>query len=435
MLLSYKKILIGGFFLCLSFFPFSPLVSQIEAQNKNRNAQGNEGSKLQDVQNPLGVYVLTIEVGDSLDSIWSWWGHTALLVRDKKRNIDIVFDYGVFESLGLQFLYDYLNDKPVFLLGVSSLQKTLRKYSRERRTIWSQQILAEPGKLDALYQKLLTNARPQNRNYVYHHYYNNCTTKVRDIIDEFVFENKLHQKYSHKIGEKSIRYKALSQPASFPPLYFILSLFVGYNIHERHSIWQDMILPIDLMQSLENYHYQPQEIPGKKEAAIGPVQTLWEDPNPKASKNFLGPWLVFGFFVTLWIFVFYIFPWAFPKKRLSSFLRISGWWLFYLPSGIVGLLLVYVYINNSSGPFGYETIGYNFHLHLLHPFYLFLPLSRPFLKKKNHKIWLGMHRALLFWTGAGIAISLILAYYALPALLAAFCMQSLLFLQVRKNQL
>ncbi len=414
-------------------------------------------------QKDLSIYLLTVERGTELGAIWSWWGHTAILVRREQANTNIVFDYGLFEGVGLQFFYDQLNNKPVFLLGINSLQNTLSKYKAERRSVWAQRIIAPPQKLNAIYQSLIMNAKPENRNYIYHHFYNNCTTKVRDLLDEVIFDKNLQTKYSQIIGQESIQSKILSKTVHFPPLYFILNLFAGPNIHKEHSTWQDMILPTDLMNTLEQYQK------GKEKPSVGPIIALSgndyvQKTNEIYSALFSFSWLWFLLFFLLWLLLFY----AFPSMKIETgkietgkietgkietgkietgkietgiftkinptidFLRKMGWWLFYLPLGIFGLLFFYLYFNNPTNPFGYKTSGYNFHLHLIHPFYLLLPIAWIFLRKKKSIAWFRLHRFFLLWTEFGILLAVFLAPYSLPTLFFGFFIQRMLLSQIKR---
>ena len=451
------------FWIALFVFVFylteSPGLAVLRAEQSqlylSTNSELPQGLDVQEKDEPLAVYLLTIEpASGDLSLFWSWWGHTALLVRDQEKNLDLVFDYGLFENIGSSFLYHYLKGDPVFLLGIDSLANTLSRYRAQKRTVYAQRLHAKEQNLKVLYQNLIINAQPQNRKYVYHHYYNNCTTKVRDIIDKFLFDNALHEKYSQLKGKESIAKKALAPNLNWPPLFILFSSAVGYSLDTIHNSWQDMFLPIDLMQALDIYgldakdsdkksvdslgkEVQAQKLsakPKSKEASVAPRHVLWQAPQLPPEKSFIFSWLFFIVFFLLWLFIFYLYPLFYPKKKLSSFLSVLGWWLCYLPLSLTALFLSYTYFVASSSPFGYQTVGYNFGLHALNPLLFFLLIAWPFCRKnKRAKLWFALHRAFLLFLEVGCVLALFLASYVLPLLIIVLCIQRMLLIQVKRG--
>ena len=401
-----------------------------------------QGLGAQKKNEPLAVYLLTIEPGWDLSMLWSWWGHTAVLVRDQERDMDLVFDYGLFENLRPDFLYRYLKGQPVFLLGVDPLANTLHRSRIQKRTVYAQAFYAKEEKLRAFYQKLAINAQPQNRKYVYHHYYNNCTTKVRDIIDESLFDRALYRKYSQLKRKESIRKRAAAPALGWPPIFVLFNSAVGYSLDTNYNYWQGTFLPVDLMQALERYRLDMLAMPAgqrSKTAGIGQRRVLWQSPLSSHEESFislLGSWLFFIIFVSLWLFVFYLYPLLYPKKKLSIFLSVAGWWLCYLPLSLIALFLSYIYFGDSSSSFGYQTAGYNFSVHAFNPLLFFLVIVWPFCRKgKRAKLWFSLHRAFLLFLEVGCVLALFLASYVLPLLIIVLCLQRTILIQVKRGAL
>ena len=403
-----------------------------------------QGLGVQKKNEPLAVYLLTIEPGWDLSMLWSWWGHTAVLVRDQERDIDLVFDYGLFENFRYDFLYRYLKGNPVFLLGVDPLANTLRRYRVQKRTVYAQALYAKEEKLRAFYKKLAINAQPQNRKYVYHHYYNNCTTKVRDLIDESLFDGALHRKYSQLERKESLRKRAAAPGLGWPPIFILFNSAVGYDLDAIYDYWQAMFLPVDLMQALEGYRLDMLAMPAgqrSKRAGIGQRRVLWQSPMSSSSHeesfvSLLRSWLFFIIFVSLWLFVFYLYPLLYPKKKLSIFLSVVGWWLCYLPLSLIALFLSYIYFSDASSSFGYQTVGYNFSVHAFNPLLFFLVIVWPFCRKgKRAKLWFSLHRVFLLFLEVGCVLALFLASYVLPLLVTVLCMQRIILIQVKRGSL
>ena len=409
--------------------------SSVEFSPQSKFLEGLEPLKKSE---PLAVYLLTVDPGLGFRLFWSWWGHTAILVIDQEKDFELVFDYGLFEDIGPAFLYHYLIGKPNFVLGIDSLKNTLWRYQVQKRRVYAQRLYAKESRIRSFYQRLLWNAQPQNRSYVYHHYHDNCTTKPRDLIDRFFFNASLSKKYSQIEEEKSIRELVLEPAYSIPPIFAAFSLVVGYKIDQRRSSWEGMFLPQRLMQRLEQYRInrakEKSKVIGQTRLLSPPSLLPYQKRLPSSASVYLS-WLFFIFSILLFLFVFYLYPVLYPNKKFSLLLARLGWYFCFLVLGLLGFLINYIYFIQSVSPFGFETIGYNFSLHALHPFLLILPLALPFCRKKKPKLWFSLHRLILLFLEIGSVLALFLALYALPFLLIVLCMQRLILIQVKRGLL
>ncbi len=421
--------------LCL---PSKALLSAPEQSKATANQRPTKTS-------PIEIHILTIDRGEGLDILWSWWGHTAVWVRDNEKDLDLVFDYGIFAGVGPQFLYNYLfKGLPAFFLGVDYLASNLARNKAQGRRVRAQKLIGNTDQLRQLYHKLLVNARPENRAYHYHHFYNNCTTKIRDLLDEF-FGQALSNKYRKLSATKNLRELGSAPTIDYPPVWLIAHIMSGYTLNQNHyNQWQTMFIPENLLQALaelEKYDNEPK---------VGPIHTLWQDPARKQQiANFpsitkiVSAWILFVCVISLWIFILYIYPLYFPNKPLAHLSRVLGWWLCYLPLGILGLVFTHIYFHQGSASFGYQTVGYNFSLHGLHPLNLILCLAWFFLRKKKHQamnqqkqLWFWLHRSLLLIAELGAVLALLFANFAvLPSLGIIILMQRLIVMQIKRGYL
>lgn len=125
------------------------------------------------------VSLLTCSPGDEL---YTSYGHSAIRVSDKNLNIDVVFNYGTFDFGTPYFYLKFLNGTLDYMLSTSDYCRFLEVYRREGRGVAERELLLsskEKAEIEAL---LIENRRPENRFYRYDFFFDNCATRIRDIV-------------------------------------------------------------------------------------------------------------------------------------------------------------------------------------------------------------------------------------------------------------
>ena len=127
------------------------------------------------------VSLLTCSPGDE---VYAFFGHTALRYCNPDKDLDLVFNYGVFDFSAPGFVAKFVLGETDYLLGIVEYPYFIQEYAMRGSGV-VEQVLA----LDSLQQEkfldiLRDNYRPANRVYRYNYFYNNCTTKARDVVEE-----------------------------------------------------------------------------------------------------------------------------------------------------------------------------------------------------------------------------------------------------------
>jgi len=118
---------------------------------------------------------------------WQTFGHTTLRVIDSEKtgiHRDIVYNYGTFDGFDGNFELQFLTGTMTYFLDVVYFNNFIREYEQTGRGVIEQEILLTPGQKEHLISRLEENALLKNRSYRYDVFYNNCCTKVRDLIEE-----------------------------------------------------------------------------------------------------------------------------------------------------------------------------------------------------------------------------------------------------------
>lgn len=196
---------------------------------------------------PDRVSVLTMGPGEHP---FARFGHNALLVEWRTRYPARVYNYGTFSFDGLEGIRDFMAGNFRYWLSVSSFPGTLQAYARQGRSVVAQELDLTKSELAELGRALELNARPENAAYDYDYYYDNCSTRVRDVVDRAVggiIKNQIRD-----AGRLTFREHTLRLTADGFWIYFGLDIALGPKTDAPTSRWDETFIPEELQKSLRN---------------------------------------------------------------------------------------------------------------------------------------------------------------------------------------
>jgi hypothetical protein len=141
----------------------------------------------------MEISLLTCAPGTELYSIF---GHTAIRVRDARRGMDIVYNYGTFDDTDPLFYAHFTRGIMNYSLSAETFDDFMMEYQYEHRDCVAQILDLTCQEKNLLYESLRTNTLEENRFYAYHFHTDNCTTRAGRIIeantrDSVVYKNIL----------------------------------------------------------------------------------------------------------------------------------------------------------------------------------------------------------------------------------------------------
>jgi hypothetical protein len=197
----------------------------------------------------LEVYVLTFSPGDHP---FYKFGHNAIYIRDPEsrdpRKRDLVYNWGTFTFGDPALLPKFLMGRFMYWLSIQSLDSTKRVYQRENRSIDIQELDLSPAQKLELKRRVDENAKQENRYYKYDYYRDNCSTRVRDMIDG-VLEGRL-KAVSSDPARLSYRDHTLRLTADFVSVNLFLGVAMGEFIDRPIQQWDEAFIPMELQSSL-----------------------------------------------------------------------------------------------------------------------------------------------------------------------------------------
>jgi hypothetical protein len=189
----------------------------------------------------LQVSLVTFGPGPEVPS---WFGHTALVVEDTRLRTSRLYNYGMF-SFGGDMLARFAMGRLEFWVDDTPyVQGTYKFYAGEDRHVRVQLLDLPPAQAQKLAGLLAENVRPENRHYLYHHYFDNCATRPRDIIDQ-ALGGQLAP-HGKAAGRMTLRDHTRRHSHVFPPLSVLLDFLMNDEIDRPISRWEEAFLPGEL---------------------------------------------------------------------------------------------------------------------------------------------------------------------------------------------
>ena len=130
----------------------------------------------------LRISLLTCTPGQALSETF---GHSALRVVDSTTATDVVYNYGTFPFYEPGFYLKFIQGKLKYSVEIEPFNEFINYYQQTNRGITEQVLQLTPTEKTTIYHALTENIKPQNKYYQYDFFLDNCTTRLRDIIEKY----------------------------------------------------------------------------------------------------------------------------------------------------------------------------------------------------------------------------------------------------------
>lgn len=171
---------------------------------------------------------------------FSLFGHAALCVFDQRSPDGRCYNYGTTDfSRPVSLSLHFLRGKARFWVSVSSESSMVDAYAASGRAVYRQWLPLPPHRARAFALALERDLEPDRRSYQYHHFDDNCATRLRDSIDSFT-GGRLRTGAVHDESMREIVRRGLG---ASPLLVAISELVLGRRVDALPSRWQAMFLP------------------------------------------------------------------------------------------------------------------------------------------------------------------------------------------------
>lgn len=194
------------------------------------------------------VSVITIAPGDPL---WAAFGHSALRIQDPSVGLDKAYNYGIFDFTRPTFYADFAAGRLWYKLGTDPFHRLMREYEVQGRWVKEQIIDLSLEDKQAVFDYLEENAKPENANYLYHYFYDNCATRLLDVFSD-VLGDRIKYNTEHLTEDYSIRDLVDAYTYEHPWGDFGIDLVLGSGIDSEATPREVAFLPDYTFLAFEN---------------------------------------------------------------------------------------------------------------------------------------------------------------------------------------
>lgn len=278
----------------------------------------------------LRISLLTCGASEEL---YSTWGHTAIRIIDSVKQTDAVYNYGYFDFNDPDFYTKFTRGKLDYYLVAQRFADFMYEYQVDKRSVIEQQLrLTDSTKL--FIQRFLNQTlNSPARIYKYDFLYNNCTSRVRDILINYAglkadqalvpagttFRNMLHE----YLDKESETWSKLG-----------IDLLLGSPIDKVVSNSESMFLPEYLMKGVDSSVHSTNH-------GILSVRTVLNNGSPNEIPNRNWPLYIFSLIALILMGISFI-----RNKTARVITRVFDISLF-LVTGLLGCFLLFMWFGTD----------------------------------------------------------------------------------------
>ena len=274
----------------------------------------------------IQVYLLTCEPHDE---IYSLYGHTAIRVVNPSNNMDIVVNYGAFDYTSKNFVLRFVFGLTDYMMMVYNYSDFLAEYRYFGSAVHQQHINMSAEEKRVFMAALAESARPENITYRYNYFYNNCTTKARDIILNSIDGEKTVELPTPP--EQSFRDLIHAKTVDHPWAAWGNDFLLGVLADMKTTVYEAEFIPDCLMRDFD--HTVVADFDGNKRKLVTQNTVVLQSGRPFKSGM---PDFPLSPFVTLGILAAVIVLWSI----LSSRFKVQGSRLVYIDYAVCCLYAV-----------------------------------------------------------------------------------------------
>ncbi|MDR0376163.1 MAG: DUF4105 domain-containing protein [Spirochaetaceae bacterium] len=202
-----------------------------------------------------GYLTIKVAVMGPGDQLYFRWGHAALIIEDAVTGKSRFYDWGIFSFDADHFFVNFAFGRLIYRCGASPSDSAFRQYRATNRDITVYMLDLPDHKKEEIRRFAEWNILPENRNYYYHHFKDNCATRIRDILD-IATDGQFNAAFGAAPGQYTLRQQIKRHLWSSPFYDWILNFWMGQDIDAPTTVWQEMFLPQKIGDCIQDFTYR-----------------------------------------------------------------------------------------------------------------------------------------------------------------------------------
>ncbi|MDR0686846.1 MAG: DUF4105 domain-containing protein [Dysgonamonadaceae bacterium] len=191
----------------------------------------------------IQISLLTVPPRDA--EIYTVYGHSALRLQYNKT--DAVLNWGTFDVDRKNFIINFIQGKTDYFLSAQPYTTFQQNYLDNNTQIIEQQLNIPDSLKIPLLRELKTNLLPENAEYRYNYFFDNCTTRPRNIIERYCGGTLSYPPQNERITLRDLVHKCTSP---YPWMRFGIDLLIGSGADSLISRRTELFLPENLCLAL-----------------------------------------------------------------------------------------------------------------------------------------------------------------------------------------
>ena len=178
------------------------------------------------------------------------FGHNAIWLREPAANLDHTFNFGYFDFEQEDFFLRFMRGRMLYFSVAQPAQREFAYYVQTNRGIRAQKLNLTPPQYQRLRDYLLNEIQPENRNYRYDYYLNNCSTRIRDALD-IALGGALKERSERLPAVLNFRdqTRRLTQMQFW--YYLGLETGLGFPVDREVTRWDEMFIPMVVADEID----------------------------------------------------------------------------------------------------------------------------------------------------------------------------------------
>ena len=312
--------------------------------------------------------------------VYSLYGHTAIRFQNVTNGTDLVVNYGVFSFDKPFFVLRFVFGLTDYEMGIEYFDDFKAYYERFGYGVKQQVLNITDSEKEAIAKAIDKNYEPQNRIYRYNYFYDNCTTRARDIITSNINGNvvfKEHQDSNVSYRKMIHKYNATHRWARFGN-----DLLLGVKADQSTTPEQQQFLPENLEKDFASAEIVGKD--GEKRPLVLKEFWLVKPQVGVGSDSFpLSP-TICACILSIFIIIVSIYEYVYKK----------AFWLLdavlLLADGLCGLVLLAMVFSQ------HPTVSLNLQILLLNPLSLvFMWNTARSLRQQRSCVWIKLWPAFI----------------------------------------
>jgi len=368
----------------------SPVERQRQAAAPDSNEPGSE----------LRAWLLTMGPGEA---IWERFGHNAIRVVDTRTGYDASYNWGIFDFRQEDFVPRFLQGRMLYMMAAFASEPMIESYRSAGREVVSQELDLTPSQKLELRRLAELNALPENREYFYDYFLDNCSTRVRDLLD-VVLGGVLYDRFGEAPTGTSYRYHTRRLTRPDPALFTGMDILLGTPGDQHITRWAEMFIPMTLRDAVREVRVVREDGTGGgtarplviSEEVLAPARAADEPEEPPL---WWPLYLLIGVLIAGGLWRVGVHARERRGARIALALGVGAWSVL---TGLAGLILVLVLFTD------HHFMTWNENLFLLNPLGLVLAVAGPLAvaRPSVRPFATGLSRVVVAVAAAGVLVGL-----------------------------